>query len=158
VASEPGRGSTFTVALPSVEACAGPAAVVGDPRLPSGVRLLVVEDQRDFGDILREFLGSKGYSVAVVGTGTAALEALERQRYDLVLTDLLLPEVSGWEIAREAKRRSPSCRVILMSGKIVPEGRWTEALVDSCLTKPIDLNQLLVVLAEVLNRGPRRDA
>jgi len=158
VTSEPGRGSTFTVTLPSAEARPGPADAVQEPTLPSGLRVLVVEDQRDFGDILREFLGSKGCSVAIVATGRAALEALERQRYDLVLTDLLLPEVSGWEIARVAKRRSPFCRVILMSGKIVPEELWIEARVDACFMKPIDLNKLLGVIAEVLNEAPRRDA
>jgi CheY-like chemotaxis protein len=158
VTSEPGRGSTFTVALPSADARPGPAAAVPEPTLPAGLRVLVVDDQRDFGDILREFLGSKGCSVAIVATGRAALEALERQRYDLVLTDLLLPEVSGWEIARVAKRRSPFCRVILMSGKIVPEELWIEARVDACFMKPIDLNKLLGVIAEVLNEAPRRDA
>ncbi len=158
VTSEPGRGSTFTVTLPSAEARPGPTDAVQEPTLPSGLRVLVVEDQRDFGDILREFLGSKGCSVAIVATGRAALEALERQRYDLVLTDLLLPEVSGWEIARVAKRRSPFCRVILMSGKIVPEELWVEARVDACLMKPIDLNKLLGVIAEVLSEAPRRDA
>lgn len=158
VASQPERGTTFTVTLPSAEAHSGPAGTVQDPALPPGLRVLVVDDQRDLGDILREFLGSKGCSVTIVGTGRAAVEALERQRYDLVLTDLLLPEVSGGEIARVAKRRSPFCRVILMSGRIVPEDLRTEAMVDACLMKPIDLNKLLGVIAEVLNGVPRRDA
>ena len=70
----------------------------------------------------------------------------------------LLPEVSGWEIARVAKRRSLGCRVIVMSGKIVPEDLWNEARVDACLMKPIDLNKLLEVIAEVLVGAPRRDA
>ena len=158
VASEPGRGCTFTIALPSAEARPGPVDAASEPALPRGLRVLVVDDQRDFGDILREFLGAKGCSVAIVGTGHAALEALERHRFDVVLTDLLLPEVSGWEIARVAKRRSLGCRVIVMSGKIVPEDLWNEARVDACLMKPIDLNKLLEVIAEVLVGAPRRDA
>lgn len=158
VASELGRGSTFTITLPSAETRPGLADAIGEPTLPAGLRVLVVDDQRDFGDILREFLGAKGCSVAIVGHGRAAIEALERGRYDVVLTDLLLPEVSGWEIARVAKRQSPFCRVILMSGKIVPEELWIEALVDACLMKPIDLNKLLVVIAEVLQGVPPRDA
>ena len=158
VASTPGRGCTFTIALPSAESRPGPVDAAAEPALPPGLRVLVVDDQRDFGDILREFLGAKGCSVAIVRSGRAALEALERHRFDLVLTDLLLPEVSGWEIARVAKRRSLGSRVILMSGNIVAEDLWSAASVDACLMKPIDLNKLLGVIAEVLNGVPRRDA
>lgn len=158
VASTPGRGCTFTIALPSAESRPGPVDAAAEPALPPGLRVLVVDDQRDFGDILREFLGAKGCSVAIVRSGRAALEALERHRFDLVLTDLLLPEVSGWEIARVAKRRSLGIRVILMSGNIVAEDLWSEASVDACLKKPIDLNKLLGVMAEVLGGVPRRDA
>jgi CheY-like chemotaxis protein len=158
VQSEAGRGSTFTIALPCAETRRAPVAAVAEPTLPPGLRVLVVDDERDFGDILREFLGAKGCSLAIVGNGRVALEVLERQPFEVVLTDLLLPEVSGWEIARVAKRRSPNCRVILMSGKIVPEAVWSEARVDACLMKPIDLNKLLEVIAEVVARTPRRDA
>ena len=158
VQSEAGRGSTFTIALPSAETRRAPVTAVAEPTLPAGLRVLVVDDERDFGDILREFLGTKGCSLAIVGNGRVALEVLERQPFELVLTDLLLPEVSGWEIARVAKRRSLGCRVIVMSGKIVPEDLWNEARVDACLMKPIDLNKLLEVIAEVLVGAPRRDA
>ena len=158
VASTPGRGCTFTIALPSAESRPGPVDAAAEPALPPGLRVLVVDDQRDFGDILRELLGAKGCSVTIVRSGRAALEALERHRFDLVLTDLLLPEVSGWEIARVAKRRSLGIRVILMSGNIVAEDLWSEASVDACLKKPIDLNKLLGVMAEVLGGVPRRDA
>ena len=158
VASTPGRGCTFTIALPSAESRPGPVDAAVEPALPPGLRVLVVDDQRDFGDILREFLGAKGCSVAIVRSGRAALEALERHGFDLVLTDLLLPEVSGWEIARVAKRRSPGSRVILMSGNIVAEDLWSEASVDACLKKPIDLNKLLGVMAEVLGGVRPRDA
>lgn len=158
VASTPGRGCTFTIALPSAESRPGPVDAAAEPALPPGLQVLVVDDQRDFGDILREFLGAKGCSVTIVRSGRAALEALERHRFDLVLTDLLLPEVSGWEIARVAKRRSLGIRVILMSGNIVAEDLWSEASVDACLKKPIDLNRLLGVMAEVLGGVPRRDA
>jgi CheY-like chemotaxis protein len=75
---------------------------------------------------------------------------LEHGSFDLVLTDLLLPGASGWEIARAAKRRSPGCRVVLMSGKAIPDGLRVEALVDASLMKPVDLGRLRAVIAEVL--------
>jgi CheY-like chemotaxis protein len=86
-----------------------------------------------------------------VGSGKAGLDAVEREIFDVVLTDLLLPGASGWEIARAAKRRSPGCRVVLMSGKAIPDGLRVEALVDATLMKPVDLGHLRRVISEVLD-------
>jgi two-component system cell cycle sensor histidine kinase/response regulator CckA len=158
VASELGRGTTFTIILPNAESHPGPADHAVEPRLRPGLRVLVVDDQREFRDILSEFLGGMGCIPTVMGTGRAALEELERRTFDIVLTDLLLPGASGWEIARVAKRRSPDCRVILMSGKLIPEELRVEAPVDASLMKPVDLNKILAVIAEVLDEAPRPGA
>lgn len=158
VASVLGRGSTFSVILPSAESRAGTADPAAAPRLRPGLRVLVVDDQREFRDILREFLGGLDCVATLIDNGQAALEELERETFDIVLTDLLLPGASGWEISRLAKRRSPDCRVILMSGKVIPDELRVEALVDASLMKPMDLNRLHAVIAQVLAEAPRRGA
>jgi CheY-like chemotaxis protein len=158
VASEQGRGTTFTIILPSAESRPGPVGAASEPTLRSGLRVLVVDDQREFRDILGEFLGGLGCVLTVHGTGRGALDELERQTFDVVLTDLLLPGASGWEIARAAKRRAPGCRVIMLSGKEIPEELLEDALVDASLTKPVDLERIRVVIAEVLKETPRADA
>jgi CheY-like chemotaxis protein len=158
VASELGRGATFTIILPNAESHPGPADRAVEPRLRSGLRVLVVDDQREFRDILSEFLGGMGCTPTVMATGRAALEELERRTFDVVLTDLLLPGASGWEIARVAKRRSPDCRVILMSGRLIPEEMRLEGHVDASLMKPVDLSKILAVIAEVLDEAPRPGA
>jgi CheY-like chemotaxis protein/two-component sensor histidine kinase len=157
VTSAPGRGTTFTVALPSAEARESPSGP-GNPgaRIPAGLRVLVVEDEPDFAEILRELLAGAGCAVTVVHSGGAGLAAVERDEpYDLVLTDVLLPEVSGWEIARAAKRRSPPTAVVVTSGHLIAEElRAGPAPVDAALTKPIDLGELERVVAELARRRP----
>jgi CheY-like chemotaxis protein len=156
VASELGRGTTFTIVLPCAGRRQARADVAAEPRLRAGLRVLVVDDQRELRDILREFLGGLGCRPTTVGSGEAALEALEQGSFDVVLTDLLLPGASGWEIARAAKQRSPGCRVMLMSGRVIPDGLSVEGLVDASLMKPVDLGRLGAVLAEVLGESFHR--
>ena len=81
---------------------------VDDEPIPLNLRKLVLEKQ--------------GYRVIVAGSGAEALETLGQQRVDLVLTDLLMPGVSGTELARRAKERAPDLPVVLFSGvNEVPE-------------------------------------
>lgn len=155
VASQQGRGTTFTIILPSAESRPDPAGAASEPALRSGLRVLVVDDQREFRDILGEFLGGLGCVLTVLGAGPAALDELERQTFDVVLTDLLLPGASGWEIARAAKRRRPTCRVIMLSGKEIPDELLEDGLVDASLTKPVDLERIRVAIAEVLEEASR---
>jgi CheY-like chemotaxis protein len=158
VASEAGRGATFTIILPSVQSRPGPVSPTREPPLRPGLRVLVVDDQREFRDILREFLGGLGCALTLHGSGGAALDELERETFDVVLTDLLLPGASGWEIARAAKRRAPDCRVILLSGKAVPEELVDAALVNVSLMKPVDLERIRAAIAEVGKEVPRPGA
>lgn len=150
VASELGRGTTFTIVLPCATSRQTGANVAEEPRLRADLRVLVVDDQRELRDILCEFLGGLGCRPTAVGGGDAALAALEQGSFDLILTDLLLPGVSGWEIARAAKQRWPDCRVILMSGRVIADGWPGEGLVDACLMKPLDLGRLVAAIASVL--------
>jgi CheY-like chemotaxis protein/anti-sigma regulatory factor (Ser/Thr protein kinase) len=154
VESRIGRGTTFTIVLPSAEMAATGA---GDSAraLPPDLRVLVVEDEAGLVDVIREFLEGEGCYVTVACAGRAALAELEQGPYDLVLTDILLPEVSGWEIARAAKRRWPRIRVLLMSGKMIPEDLWAaETTVDAALIKPIDFVKLRALIAELVGKRP----
>lgn len=153
VESRVGRGTTFTIALPASED--RPTAMPSSPALsmPAGLRVLVVEDEQEFGAILREFLSARGCQVTMAGGGQAALDALGRGDYDVILTDVLLPEASGLEIARVAKKRSPRVVVIAMSGHMIgQELRAEGTAVDASLTKPINLWELARVMAELVGR------
>ncbi|MHB1204192.1 MAG: MHYT domain-containing protein [Rhodospirillaceae bacterium] len=118
--SEPGLGTTVKLYLPAVErdgeAGAAPAAEVfaGDH---AGARILLVEDN----DLLRQSVGGKlerlGYSVVTAETGALAITVLEEGgATDLVLTDVIMPGMTGADLAREVQRRWPRTRILMTSG------------------------------------------
>jgi len=78
--------------------------------------VLVVDDEEVVRGVLRILLSRKSYEHALVDTGEAAVDALSRARFDLVITDKNLPGISGLDVLREVKRRSPDTDVILMTG------------------------------------------
>ena len=152
--SRPGAGSAFTVSLPFAEAIpARPAG--GAPGIPEGLEVLVVEDEPALGEVLDEFLRACGCRVTIAGDGTAAIEALRRRPYAVVLSDLQLPGVPGEEVAREAKRAVPPAVVILMSGRLTPEDAAVVEgpACDAALPKPVDLARLSRVIAEAVARS-----
>ena len=150
VETRPGRGTIVTIVLPALDAApAGMAAAI-----PAGLSVLVVEDDPAFRDLLKEFLEARGCRVALAGGGGAALDELVRRQFDVVLTDLVLPGASGWDVARAAKTAAPGTGVIVMSGDLGPEDqRAAGHLADAALTKPIDLPTLSRVIADVAGRA-----
>lgn len=78
--------------------------------------VLVVEDNPDLGDLLLTFLSAAGHRVTLRGSSLAALDTLQEQSFDLVITDMFMPDRDGLEILREAKRLYPDIPVLAMSG------------------------------------------
>jgi CheY-like chemotaxis protein len=114
--------------------------------------LLVVEDEPSIADLLLLALRLAGYRVEVVGDGRAALRRLAEERYDLVLSDVMLPYLDGLGLAR-AMQDDPALRAIplvLMSAvHQPPDGVVPYA---AFLAKPFDLDRLLATVARLL--GP----
>jgi CheY-like chemotaxis protein len=109
------------------------------------VSILIVEDEHDIRTVLTEILEDEGYSVASVPNGLDALAFLQQQHPRLILLDLGMPVMTGWEF-RERQRRDPALAdipVIVMSA--TPHLNRTAAAlqVADCLDKPIELNALL---------------
>ncbi|HJQ31863.1 MAG TPA: ATP-binding protein, partial [Pyrinomonadaceae bacterium] len=152
-ASAPGRGTTFTIDLPhsesgATEKCDGPAAS-SRTRAPRAAPLsvLVVDDEEHVRETLAEMVEALGHRVRRADGGRAALKALEEARFDLVFTDLSMPEMDGWEVAREVRRRSPQTRVAVVTGYGREVARTqTEKHADTVIGKPFDFAQVEEVL------------
>lgn len=82
-------------------------------------RVALVDDDRSVEAIIRAMLGPKGYSVEYVGSGKEALELLEREKIDLVILDVMMPEMDGFEVLKRIKenQETASIPVIMLSGK-----------------------------------------
>jgi len=122
VYTEVGKGSTFKVFLPVRGR--PPAAAPAAPRPPvlaehvGHETVLLVEDEAPVREVVRRALASAGYAVLVARDATEALRIAEAQlgKIDLVLTDMILPGMSGRDLVTELRRRRPELRLIIMSG------------------------------------------
>ena len=117
------------------------------------MRLLLIEDERTLCDAVARRLRRLGYSVDLAYDGEQALQLLEVERYDLVLLDLNLPEVSGFQICRDLKRRSALPVLVLTSrDQLRDEVHALELGADEYLTKPYRKERLLARIGNVLKR------
>ncbi|MBI4608537.1 MAG: response regulator [Candidatus Rokubacteria bacterium] len=140
--SEPGRGATFIVELP-LEA---PQLAVAETRAAEarlsvrGKRLLVVDDEPGILSVLAEILSADGHQVDTADNGALALEKLQARAYDLILSDLRMPELDGAGLYREVEGRHPELlrRFVFLTGDtLTPETRrFLERVAAPCLTKP----------------------
>lgn len=117
VISEPGRGSTFRVHLPRLAQFAPTtASAARETQRGAGQQVLVVEDSADVSESIRRTLSRAGFQVTVADTPSQALELLERRHFDLLLTDVIMPQMNGRELAERALQLDPSQRVLFMTG------------------------------------------
>jgi CheY-like chemotaxis protein len=116
VESTLGRGTTFVISLPVPSALPATGAAAGEPVVPMGKRILLVEDNLEIRRSLADLLRESGCRVTEASDGLAALAQIQVEAVDLVLTDLAMPGVSGWEVAKTCRERVPHARIGLITG------------------------------------------
>lgn len=116
--------------------------------------ILVVEDDKNQRTIIKTILTKEGYDVEDVGTGKKALELLKNSVFDLVLTDLRLPDLEGTEILKEVKAQNRPCRVVIVTayGSIPSAIEATKLGAFHYLEKPLEKDHLLIVVSNALNQ------
>ena len=120
--------------------------------------ILIVDDDREMRDLLRDVLEDHGYRVAVVRDGREALERLESDEYLVVLTDLRMKGMDGAELLHELVRRHPACNTIMMTAFSTVESA-VDAMKQGAfdyLTKPIKTDELLVTIEKALREASLR--
>jgi two-component system, cell cycle sensor histidine kinase and response regulator CckA len=156
VYSEPGKGTTFKIYFPRVDATADSASVPERVTAPpkGSETILLVEDSDSLRELTKEFLQIAGYNVVEARDGRDALQLARShaQDFKLLLTDVVMPGMSGRELADEIKRMLPEIRILFMSGytsnAIVHRGVLDEGL--SLLTKPFTRSGLVQKVHEIL--------
>jgi len=161
VRSEPGKGTTFEIYLPYVERAAekeapGPGTRTALAAAPDGTEtVLLVEDQEGIRDLVQEFLQRKGYTVlhAVDGDDALRIAGEHNEQIHLLVTDVVMPNIGGQELARRLTPLRPQMKVLFMSG--YPEhASWGEEAVDRnvpVLLKPFLLDALARKVRSVLD-------
>jgi len=157
VESTEGKGTTFTISIPI------PLEVpldTGKPRKLEKIsprKILVIDDEEGVREVLKGIFQNEGHQVTLAQAGKEGLEEFEKGDFDLVLTDLGMPKMSGWELAKRIKEIDPSVPVGLITGWAVAPTRnkTKEKGVDFILSKPFDYTKIVREVNAVLKSKSR---
>lgn len=124
-----------------------------------GITILIVDDEMRMRRIVCDYLSIKGYRVLEAADGLQALAVLERESVDLVLLDVMMPHLDGWETCRRIRQQS-DLPVIMLTARSQEEDELNgfRLGVDEYITKPFSLKVLLARIEAVLRRGSRAPA
>lgn len=117
--------------------------------------ILVVDDDKNARFLLRELLLSEHYTVTEADSGDTALDVLDREHVDLVIVDIMMPRVNGYEFTEELRTFDEELPVLMVSAKQLPEDRKKGFIsgIDDFMSKPFDNEELLLHVKELLRRA-----
>ena len=118
-------------------------------------RILVVDDDKNIRFFIKEALELENYTVFCAKDGVEALEIYDREYIDLVIVDIMMPKMNGYEFTRQLRENNKDLLVLMISAKQLPEDRKRgyKVGIDDYMSKPIDLEELLLRIKVLLNRG-----
>lgn len=153
VESKLGEGTTFSIDLPRAEQTEGTVAEIKADTHTASLSVLVVDDEQFVRETLAEMLVDLDHRVVTVDCGRDALQQVSTGDFDLVFTDLAMPEMDGWETARAIHKSRPGLPVVLVTGYGAtaqpPSGEHD--LVAGIIGKPFDFDQVTGTIARVCN-------
>lgn len=115
-------------------------------------KILVIDDEPGIREVLGKMLESRGYQVVACADGQSGLHRFQEAPFDLVVTDLNMPGLSGWDVAREIKGRAPATPVILITGTVyqvdMVEARANG--IDFLIWKPFEFQEVMRTITQAL--------
>jgi signal transduction histidine kinase/CheY-like chemotaxis protein len=166
VETEPGRGATFRIKLPIAKGTLKEAETTAETSSaaqtlslvaePSRARVLIVDDEPHVLELLCEMVQSEGCEVIAASDGAGALALFEAGSFDAVFTDIGMPGMSGWELARAIRERDAKIPLAVITGwgDAVGSDEQSEARVNWVVTKPFSMQRVSEIVQDI---GRRRD-
>jgi PAS domain S-box-containing protein len=153
-----GQGATFCIYLPAHEVALQDPTVMPStiPPTGDGELILLVEDEDRVREAIHEILETLGYRVLIAANGRQALEVYQSaESVDLVLTDVVMPEMGGIELVRELRKRAAHLKALAITGYMVPEdlAELHEAGIGEIVSKPVEVHTLAEAVHRLLHAG-----
>lgn len=123
-------------------------------------KLLIVEDDPNLGQILKEYLEMKGYEAVLCTDGEAGLEAFNRERFDFCILDVMMPKKDGFSLAEDIRRDDQETPLLFLTAKSMKEDaiRGLKLGADDYITKPFSMEELLLRIQAIMRRsGAKRE-
>lgn len=159
VESDLGEGAKFTLGFP---ACSAKLEVKGGdgaalPHLVRPGRILVIDDETSIAQLLEDALTGVGHTVEIAVSGREGVELAKVSEFDLVMTDLGMPDMSGWEVASTIRRERPDVPIVLVTGwgTTLSTDEVERCGINAVVHKPFEIQELLDTASRVLRIDPR---
>jgi PAS domain S-box-containing protein len=158
VESSPGRGTTFSILLPFQQRREfGHEWVENrlDGQNQQTLRLLVVDDDAMVCSVMVEMLKTLGHEVEKAESGIEAFKQLEQKPFDIIFTDLSMPDMDGLAVAREIRRRFERAKIVLLTGYGSPmeDSHQQDGIWNQVMTKPVRLDELHWTIQQLMRNG-----
>ena len=116
-------------------------------------KILVVDDDQNICELLRLYIEKEGFEVVIANDGEEALELFEAENPDLILLDIMLPELDGWQVCREIRKKS-QCPIIMLTakGEVFDKVLGLELGADDYVVKPFEAKEVVARIKAVLRR------
>lgn len=118
-------------------------------------QILVVDDEKNTRKLMKAVLESDGYTVVLAENGKSALEIMDKEHIDLVVLDIMMPEMDGYEFTEELRQVNNNLPILMVSAKQMPNDRKKGFIVgcDDYMTKPVDEEEMLLRIKALLRRA-----
>lgn len=116
-------------------------------------KIMVVDDDQNICELLRLYLEKEGFETVLANSGRSALELFEKENPDLILLDIMLPELDGWQVCREIRKKS-QCPIIMLTakGEVFDKVLGLELGADDYVVKPFEAKEVVARIKAVLRR------
>ena len=121
-------------------------------------KILIVDDDQNICELLRLYAEKEGYTVALAHDGRKAVECFAQESPDIILLDIMLPELDGWQVCREIRKKS-QCPIIMLTakGETFDKVLGLELGADDYVVKPFETKEVLARIKAVLRRSGKQD-
>lgn len=124
----------------------------------AGIKIMVVDDDSNICELLRLYLEKEGFEAVIAPNGAKALELFDTEKPDLMLLDVMMPQLDGWQVCREIRKKS-SCPIIMLTakGEVFDKVLGLELGADDYVVKPFETKEVIARIKAVLRRSGAQD-